>query len=348
MSEYNINENKITIKDIAEKLGVSTATVSNVIHGKTKKVSQSTIEKVQNMLEESGYIPNMAAVLLAQNSSKIVCVVLSDDKKYEKQMIKDPFVSSILNGLSKYLTEQGYFMMLKEENDINKIAEYASMWNMAGLILMGYCESNYYELRKKIRIPLVVIDGYFQELNNYANVGIDNYDGGYKAGTYLVNKGHKKIMFISDNDVCGDHERYAGFMKALNDNHIESKKEDFKLIPMDQNQRNEYYKNILNELNNYTAAFCASDVYAIEFMNYLMDNGISVPEELSIIGFDDIPDCEIVRPRLTTVKQDMNERAKAACHILHNLVNKSGEVKNIILPVCIVERDSVKKMGLLH
>ena len=82
-----MNEYRVTIKDIAEELGVSTATVSNVIHGKTKKISQQTVAKVQEKIEKSGYLPNMAAVLLAQNTSKIVCIVLSNDIKYELSLI---------------------------------------------------------------------------------------------------------------------------------------------------------------------------------------------------------------------------------------------------------------------
>ena len=108
-------DRRVTIKDIAERLGVSTATVSNVIHGKTKKISAATVSRVQQELEESGYIPNMAAVLLAQNTSRIVCVVLSDDKRYEGKMLEDPFVSGVLNGLSKELKKRNYFMMIQEE-----------------------------------------------------------------------------------------------------------------------------------------------------------------------------------------------------------------------------------------
>ena len=77
--KFAVNEYRVTIKDIAEELGVSTATVSNVIHGKTKKISQQTVARVQEKIEEKGYLPNMAAVLLAQNTSKIVCIVLSND-----------------------------------------------------------------------------------------------------------------------------------------------------------------------------------------------------------------------------------------------------------------------------
>ena len=97
-----MKEYRVTIKDIAEELGLSTATVSNVIHGKTKKISQKTVAKVQGKLEESGYLPNMAAILLAQNTSKIVCIVLSNNERYENKMIEDPFVSKFVISIKCY------------------------------------------------------------------------------------------------------------------------------------------------------------------------------------------------------------------------------------------------------
>lgn len=343
--EINYNERRVTIKDIAESLGVSTATVSNVIHGKTKKISAKTVEKVQELLEVSGYIPNMAAVLLAQNSSKIICVMLSDDQKYNGQMLKDPFVSDILNSLSKCLNQKGYFMMVKEESRLDQIVQYASMWNMAGLILIGYCNQDYQSLRAKMRIPFLVIDGYVNKAEKYSNVGIDNEGGGYQAGNYLVHKGHRKIMFLSDNDTCGDHERYMGFKRALLDNQIIVMPEDFKLLPFDEKERFAYYKNLLKEIKKYTAAFCASDVYAIEWMNYLLDQGVKIPEDFSIIGFDDIQLDQYVRPKLTTIKQDMNKRAEKAIELLEALIAGDEAIANVVLPTSLVTRESVKDIG---
>ena len=94
-------ENKrVRIVDIAEELGVSTATVSNVIHGKTKKISDETVKRVQQLLEERQYIPSMAGILLAQNDSRIIGVVINNHEKYEGHVLEDPFVSSSLNHLS--------------------------------------------------------------------------------------------------------------------------------------------------------------------------------------------------------------------------------------------------------
>ncbi|MBD5545572.1 MAG: LacI family transcriptional regulator [Lachnospiraceae bacterium] len=340
-TEEKQSEERIRIKDIAQQIGVSTATVSNVIHGKTKKISQRTVEKVQKTLEESGYIPNMAAVLLAQNSSKIICVVLSNDKKYNHQMLRDPFVAALLNGLSKYLNQYGYFLMLKEEKEIEKIVQYASMWNMAGLILIGYCEMDYDSLRNKMRIPFLVIDGYSKETKRYSDLGIDNEDGGYQVGNYLLDMGHTRVMFLSDNDLSGDHERYMGMKRAFTERGISLQEGHFKLLPMDREERHAYFHGLKKEIGRFSAAFCASDVYAIEFMNYCIDEGIQVPKELSIIGFDDVPTAECVRPRLTTVRQDVEERARMAVKMLDELIAHKGQAKKEILPVSLVIRESV-------
>ena len=112
------DENKVRIIDIANDLGVSTATVSNVLHGKTKKISDATIKRVEQKLEESGYIPNMAATLLARNNSRIIGVVVNNHEKYEGRVLEDPFISSAINYLSDEIENAGYFMMLKKAKEI--------------------------------------------------------------------------------------------------------------------------------------------------------------------------------------------------------------------------------------
>ncbi|MBQ2744958.1 MAG: LacI family DNA-binding transcriptional regulator [Lachnospiraceae bacterium] len=336
-----MNENRITIKDIAEELGVSTATVSNVIHGKTKKISQQTVAKVQEKIEKSGYLPNMAAVLLAQNTSKIVCIVLSNDKKYENKMIEDPFVSGMLNYLSKELAKNDYFVMLKEESDIHEIVRYASMWNMAGLVLIGFCAMDYEKLRNNMHIPFVVVDSYQKDVHKYSDVGVDNIHGGFLAGEYLIKKGHKKIMFLSDNDEDCDHDRYVGLTNAMKAANLSFDKKDFKMLSPYNEDRLKIYEKMYREINEYTAAFVASDMYAIEFMNFLLGKGVSIPKDFSIMGFDDIPLASMVNPALTTVSQDLEYRSKVAVELLEELINGESEGRMVLLPVEVVERKSV-------
>lgn len=335
---------RITIKDIAEELGVSTATVSNVIHGKTKKISDKTVAKVQEKLEESGYIPNMAAVLLAQNTSKIVCVLLSDDISYEGKMLEDPFVAGMLNYLSKELSKNGYFMMLKEEPDVSQIARYASMWNMTGLILIGYCAVDYERLREKMHIPFVVVDAYRNDMKKYSDVGIDNIYGGYLAGKHLIDMGHTKIMYMANVDEDCDHDRYLGLTGAYKEKGLKPQPKDYKLLSPIKEERTRRYEEILKAIGDYTAAFLASDVLAIEFMNFLQDNGIRVPEDFSLVGFDNIPLSACVRPALTTVSQNLKERAERAVALLMELIDGTTAGRQELLSLELIERDSVKKL----
>lgn len=346
-----MEERRVTIKDIAEELGLSTATVSNVIHGKTKKISERTISKVQEKLETSGYIPNMAAVLLAQNSSRIVCVVLSDDKRYEGRMLEDPFVSSVLNGLSKELKQRNYFMMIQEEKDIDCIVQYASMWNMAGLILIGYCQQDYEALRSRMHIPLVVLDAYADKVHHFSDAGLANVNGGELAGRYLYEKGHRRIMYLADNKEDCDYDRYLGMRHVLEENGVCCEEKQYQLVSCYEEERQRDLQEIceryfMNEDEmEYTAVFCASDMYAIEFMNVLTDRGIKVPEKVSVMGFDDVPIARLVRPRLTTVRQDLRERAVMAVELLEELMEGKATPRAERMSLELVERDSVKDIN---
>lgn len=342
------NENRrVTIKDIAEEMGVSTATVSNVIHGKTKKISDRTVAKVQEKLQESGYIPNMAAVLLAQNSSKIVCVVVSDNERYEGKMLEDPFVAQMINSISKELNARDYFMMIKEERDIDKLVVYASMWNMAGLILMGYCSVDYEKLRSKMHIPFVVVDSYERNVKSYIDIGIDNIDGGYQAGQYLIQNGHGRILYFADNKEDCDMFRYQGLQKALTENKLEVNEDFYYLVHIEKKEREKDYEKLLDYIQkkDITAVFAASDQYAIELMRFLLRKGVKVPEEISIVGFDDIPLAAQIYPGLTTISQNIPLRGKMAVEMLQDQIEDNETGGSVLLPAQLIARESVKKIN---
>lgn len=119
---------RVRICDIAEELGLSTATVSNVIHGKTNKVSAETVERVTALLEEREYIPSIAGILLARNSSRILGVFVNNHPKYEGRTLDDFFIASSLNFLSAEIERSGQFMMVKKARRAEEIVQFASMW----------------------------------------------------------------------------------------------------------------------------------------------------------------------------------------------------------------------------
>ena len=209
------NDKRVRIADIAEELGVSTATVSNVIHGKTKKISDRTVQRVSELLEERQYIPSMAGILLAQNDSRIIGIVINDHEKYESHALEDVFIAASLNCLSAEIEKSGFFMMVKVTEDINEIVRFASMWNMEGMVLIGYCEQEYQKLRAEMHIPFVVYDGYMESSGNLVNIEVDHFDGGAQAGRYLKSRGHRAVLCISDNKICMDQERFMGFKNEI-------------------------------------------------------------------------------------------------------------------------------------
>lgn len=336
-----MEQSRVRIADIADALGLSTATVSKVIHGKTGKISDETVKRVQQELERTGYIPNMAGILLARNNSRIIGVVVNDGIKYEGRVLEDGFVMSSLNALSHEVNEKGYFLMIKTTSDINEIPVFASMWNMDGLILMGFCEADYEMLRNQMRISFVVYDGYFESCSKVVNLVIDHYDGGCQAGKYLKELGHKKALCIADNFICMDKERIEGFRKAF-----EPGETLIWQIPDREKERLEFYQEKFSELleRKITAIFAVSDYYALEFMRFLQGKGIRIPEDMQIIGFDDNMASREGNPALTTIHQDAALRAKTAIECIEAMRDGKNCEAGIVLPVELIKRESTRKL----
>lgn len=333
-------EGKVRIVDIAEELGLSTATVSNVIHGKTKKISSQTVKRVQEKLEERGYIPNMAATLLAQNDSRIIGVVIKDHEKYEGRLLMDPFIASSLNYLADEIEKNGYFMMIKKAKDIMEAVKFASMWNMDGMVLLSFCADEYQEVRGRVRIPFVVYDGYFENEGKICNLLIDDFDGGRQVGAHFRALGHRKVLCLADNRECMDLRRYEGLCAGL------GFAADFWEIPMREIEREKFYQERLGALRGYTAVFAASDYYAVDLMRFLQKNGLRVPEDVSVAGFDDGEICRLVSPSLTSVRQDGAGRAGAALRLLGQMRRDPGFSGDFLAEVRLVARESTA--GLCH
>ena len=326
---------RVRIRDIAEELGLSTATVSNVIHGKTNKVSDETVKRVQALLEQRQYIPSMAGILLAQNASKIIGVFVNDHEKYEGHTLEDAFIASSLNALSTEIEKRGQFMMVKKAKHPEEVLKFASMWNMEGLVMMGFCDQDYMYLRSHMRIPFVVYDGYCDNPQGIVNIAIDNYGGGFQVGNLFREKGHTRAICISDNETGVDLERINGFREGFGGGTTE-----VMLVPMHKAERRRQYLDQIKKFRHVSAVFAVSDYYAIDLMQFLMEHGFSVPDHLAVAGFDGTPMSELVFPALTTVRQDNALRAKTAMEKLRDLQENRETSTSVLLSVTLLERAS--------
>lgn len=329
---------------MAEMLGISTTTVSNVIHGKTSEVSQKTVERVEKLLEEYEYVPNISARSLAQNCSNIIGVALKCRKDKYRNLIMDPFFGELLGAIEAEIRAKGYFMMLYISNDISEIIRNVLTWNGDGLILVGMLHDDFIRIRSRYKKPTVLIDSYApREIMDYLNIGLDDEQGAYEITRYLLKMGHRKIAFLADNMEGVDYIRFQGHQRALLEYGMEMREENLLIFHPGMVERESSLQELYCRAKDYTAFMCCSDYYAVILMNYFMDRGIRIPEDISMTGFDNNLMSRIVRPALTTVAQDVTKKGKLAVdYMLKMIQGEELPGSDVKLPVELVIRDSVR------
>ena len=335
-----------TIKEIAELAGVSTTTVSNVIHGKTKRVSPSTIRKVEHLIKELGYVQKMGLRVLNKEKSQLIAVVINYHKDFKDSILGDPFYGKIIGFIEEYLQIHGYYMMLYSTKDIEKIFQMVIGWDVDGVIAVSFSKRNCEKIYQLVKKSIVSVDAYGDvkpgEESHVINVGLDDESGGYQMTKYLLECGYEHIKVCAGRDSGVDHLRYIGAERAMEDYAGENQKMQFVALGMNKEKRRESYEWLLRRRQPKTALFFLSDMYALEAMNYFADKNIQIPQEIGIVGFDDIIYSEYSNPRLTTVKQDVEEKAKKAVEILLKQIDgQNTEEKEIKLPVRLMKRKSV-------
>ena len=174
---------------------------------------------------------------------------------------------------------------------------------------------------------------------------MDDRGGAYQMSQYLIGKGHKKFLFLSDCDLGVDHYRWLGVRQAMEEAGIEDFESRHIVIPWNPEQREKAYEEMLPLFKKQTALFFSSDYYALEASNFLQNRGIKVPEEISIAGFDDVTYATLARPKLTTVHQMVDGKARRAVEVLMHLIQDEPVQKDIPpLPTTLVERESVRDL----
>ncbi|MBC5743448.1 LacI family DNA-binding transcriptional regulator [Lachnospiraceae bacterium MD308] len=334
----------VTIKDMAEMLGISSTTVSNVIHGKTSEVSQKTVEKVEKLLEECDYVPNNSARSLTQNSSKIIGVALKSRKGKYDNVMADPFMSVMLGAIEAEIRSRGYYMMIYTTDDISELIRNILTWNVDGLLLIGIVHDDFVRIKSRYKKPVVLIDSYApRDIMNYVNVGLEDERGGYEMTRHLLDKGHRRIAFLADNMEGVDYIRYIGHQKAFAEYGIRTREKDLLIIRPDMIERESSMQELYTLSRNYTAFMCCSDYYAVMLMTYFRDRGVKIPEDLSITGFDDVMIARVSLPALTTVHQNPTKKGRLAVDYLLRMVQGEEPPEwDTKLPVELVIRDSVK------
>lgn len=334
----------MNLKTIAQKAGVSTATVSNVINGNYHKVSQETIHKVQKIIAENNYVPNATARSLASQKSRIIGVVVPN-LGMDEDFYANPYNAHLLAILENYIRNQGYYMMMRCVGQCREIIPLFSSWNVDGIIFCGAFRNEVEEIRQSLNIPAVFIDSYADDLD-IANVGIDDYKGGYLSARYLLGRGHREIAFVSPSvkEPGVIRQRYLGFCAACKEKGVEiTPGHLFEAYTLYQHGVVNGQK-IAISARKFTAVAVMSDIVAFGVIEGLRLCGFNVPEDISVIGFDNLPECQYSSPKLTSISQDLPRKARMVGETLFNMIRQGAVTAHEIIDVEIVERKSVKDL----
>lgn len=331
----------VRLQDIAEIVGCSRTTVSNVIHGKTKKVSQETIDKIKKVMDELNYTPNLMTMEADKAVTKNIGVIIYEEIHGINSM-QDTFVGELLAAINSEIVKKGYHMVVFNSNECKKIIDNISAWNIDGIIILGYTKEEYYKLKKSVNKKIVLVDTYLDDERTYFNIGIDDYSGGYQVGKYLYEQGYKKALFLSEMDRGSDLHRWRGFKDAMEVAGELCDNDRYVLIEKLKSAREKQYKKLRSRFVEAKALVFSSDFNAIEAISFLKDEGYKIPEDISIVGFDDNIYASFVQPKLTTVRQDVSEKGKIAATMLLDLIEGKVIKETIIrLDTQLIIRESV-------
>ncbi|TET03724.1 MAG: LacI family transcriptional regulator [Candidatus Atribacteria bacterium] len=330
----------VTIKKIAKKAGVSVGTVSKVLNY-DKTVSEINKRKVIRIIKELNYRPNRIARSLSKGKTKNVGFIIPD--------ITNPFFPELVRGASDLLLSNGYYVFLcSSDNDSNKedfyINDLVSMWIDGIIIAPSDTENRDIGIFNKIISPFVVVDREIKELNKDLII-INNKKGAYGAASYLISNGHRRIVILAGPQYTKTaQDRFMGWKKALEEKALF--REEFAFwgnFSIDSGY--EMMKKVFNNLGKVDAVFACNDLIALGAIQAIEEKKYKIPDDISIIGFDDIYLSRFLKSPLTTVKQPIYDMGKIAAEILLDRMSSSKDFvpKKVVIEGNLIERGSVAK-----
>ncbi len=335
----------VTLKDIAAEAGVSITTVSNVVHNRSSRVSPATVKKIWEILEREHYAPSMSARSLAKEHSSIIGVITHLTPENTGSTMGDPFLSAFVDSIEKRTREEGFYVMVRAVEDSGALAAISHSWNLAGLVLTGLFQDDFFTAVLGLGIPFVLIDSYVEHPDVYS-VGLEDEKGGYLATRHLLEKGHRRIAFTSPSIRPGGviEQRLFGYRRALSEFDVPFDP-DLVFTQEITVEEGKQLGRVLGGRPDITGIFASADLLAAGIMAGLNEKGVTVPRDKSIVGFDDNYLAQLTIPGLTTIHQDAEQKGFLATDmILCQLRHEEPAQRNIILPVRLVERGSVRDL----
>ncbi|MDD2355796.1 MAG: LacI family DNA-binding transcriptional regulator [Lachnospiraceae bacterium] len=336
-----------TIKDIAKECGVGVSTVSRALNNHPD-INPETREKIMKVIRETGFVPNNSARNLKRSDARSIALIVKG--------ISNPFFSDMIRIMENYAQTQRYTTILRhvepDEDEVNVALQLVKECRLRGIVFLG---GNFTHDNKKLKLinaPFIFttigsIAGDAHKKIWYSNIAVDDRAESCKLVSYLIGLGHRNIALITEGlgEPSVGKLRYEGYRDALEQHGIPF---DEKLV-MEVDQDREPYsmkngynaaKRLLNGESKFTAIFCEADILAIGACRAVFDKGLKVPHDISVVGYDGIEMGNYYRPRLTTIKQPVEEMAEEGIKLLFSVISGKSEHRNIIMPAELLLRES--------
>ena len=341
-----MNKTKVTLEILSKKLSLSESTISRTLNGKGDKyrISKTTQQIIQAEAKKMNYTPNPMARGLRMKKSMLIGVIIPD--------ITNPFFSSVARIVEDISRKNGYSIILCDSQENEEIEQHSlniiQSRQVDGLLIAPVGLSA--EKIEKIHdggTPIVVIDRYFKN-SELPFISSNNYQGAYDAVEHIIKNGHQRIAIIKgiDGTIPSD-ERARGYREAIENFGLQL---DESLIVGDSfGEQNGYLetKLLLQHKNPPTAIFATSNLISLGVLRACKDVGLSIPEDMSIVAFDEQPYSRFLKTPMTMVEQNKKEIAVAAMKLLFQQMESKRILRSqsLILPTTLIKRDSVKKIN---
>lgn len=331
---------RLTLEDIGKMAGVSRATVSRVVNGHPN-ISHEVRQRVQDVIDETGYRPNVAARQLASNRSNIIGLMIPSTMQ---RLFTDTYFLLLLQGVAQACNSNDYtlslFLFHTLEEEQSTVRRVMGTGLLDGLLISTHKNNNWVlgELRSK-GIPHTLIGQFSGSHEATTLVDVDNRDGARAATKHLIDLGYKRVATICATRNAAANERLAGYKLAMQEADLPLEDD---LVAVGDFSKESGYTAMQSLLQHKPdAVFAASDAMGVGALQAIQDAGLSVPGDIAVVGFDDLPHAETTNPPLTTVRQPITRMGARAVELLIELIETQEDIaRQIILPTELIVRQS--------
>jgi LacI family transcriptional regulator, galactose operon repressor len=333
-----VSQPRVTIGDVAAQAGVSIATVSKVINGRYG-VAAGTLARVQAVIEELGYESSIVAQSLRSHRTNVIGILVADI---------EPFSAELLKGAARAIRGTGYELVVYSGGGLARDQagwERRYLSRVSGTLTDGTILVTPTVVDVMLGAPVVAVDPHTGP-STLPTVASDNLAGAVTATEYLLALGHRRIGFLAGRpDLESARLREHGFRQALAAAGLDLDPDLVRVGGYQEESAEQPARQLLQLSAPPTAVFAANDMTAIQVMRVAGSLGMSVPGDLSVIGFDDIPESAVTQPALTTIAQPIQDMGFEAVRMLIGLIDKTAGPSQLTLPTALVVRQSCRAIG---